>query len=123
MKKAILPLALACGVLLAALAGASMEVDILPVVVGVGMAAGVPLGLLAVAWVRRLRLDAWRSRWPPRRQTPAPSQQPSWVMLNPAVLPWPRSEQPYLLMLTPDETKDGRPRRLHVVGNDEEWPR
>lgn len=123
MKKVLVPLMLAFGVTLAVIVGQRMSTDAMAVVIGVavGVAASVPTSLLLVALLRRERAEGSRSE-PPPAPAPYPQyQSPNLIVLNPADLLGQRRDTPYLPPLPDGYAQEGGLRRLHVIGDDEEW--
>jgi hypothetical protein len=122
MKKVIVPLMLAFGVTLAVIIGQRMSTDAMAVVIGVavGVAASVPTSLLLVALLRRERGGSWRTE-PPAPPAYPQLQSPNLIVLNPADLLGQRKEAPYVPPLPDGYVQEGGLRRLHVIGDDDEW--
>jgi hypothetical protein len=126
MKRAIVPLMLGFGMVLALVIGRRMSTDAMAVVVGVavGVASSVPTTLLLVALLRRERA-LMSIQGPPERNgylgAQAPAQPPSVVVLNAGDLAGLRREPQPVPLPPVGMVPDGGLRRLRVVGQDEDW--
>ncbi len=126
MKRVIVPLMLGFGIALALVVGRRMSTDAMSVVIGVavGVASSIPTTLLLVALLRRERTltslpgSTERSGYLANQQ---PVQPPSVVVLNASDLAGMRRDPPPVPLPPVGLVPDGGLRRLHVVGEDEEW--
>ncbi len=126
MKRLAIPLCLGFGAALAFLIGQRMSADAMAVVVGVavGVAASVPASILLVALLRRER-RGWQSELLPAGSgygnLASQSPQPNVIVLNPGDLWGQRQSTAPYIPLPPEMPVDGGLRRLHVVGDDDDW--
>lgn len=116
MKKIIVPLLLAFGIVLAVIIGQRMSTDAMAVVivVAVGVAASVPTSLLLVALLRRQSSRSGPSTWSPPPAYPQ-LPQPPVIVVNPGQ--WlAQGQQP--MPMPPAQMMDSDQRQISVVGDD-----